>query len=313
MPDNPQPGKKTGNAGPAGNTKELFGIRLTSVERVLFPQQGLTKGALAEYYRDVAERMVPLVENRPLSLVRCPQGRARQCFFQKHDSGGFPAALKVTRLKERSGKSGDYFHLTDAAGLIAGVQMGVLEFHVWGSRIDRPERPDRLAFDLDPDEGLGFSAVKKAATDLRTILSGLELESWVMVTGGKGVHVVCPLIRRADWADVRAFAKGVAEKMAADEPDRFVATMSKARRKGRIFIDWFRNQYGSTAIAPYSSRARKGAPVAMPIRWDELAKMKAANLFSVTDAARRMRQPDPWADMAEANQSITAARLKAIR
>jgi bifunctional non-homologous end joining protein LigD len=290
---------------------ERSGVRLSHPDKVLFPSQGLTKLDLADYYAAIAGRMLPLIEDRPLSLVRCPQGRGRKCFYQKHDSGGFPDVMKSLEIEEGSGKKEDYFYIDAAEGLIAAVQMGVLEFHVWGSRRDRIERPDRLVFDLDPDESLGFEEVRGAAFDLRAKLKELGLETLAMVTGGKGLHLIAPLERRAGWDEVKAFAKGFAATLAEAEPERFTATMSKQKRKGRIFIDWLRNERGATAIAPYSTRARQGAPVAMPIAWDELEALKRADGFSVAEAMERLKVGDPWAEASTWRQTITRKMLQA--
>jgi bifunctional non-homologous end joining protein LigD len=283
----------------AGTSRdEVAGVRLSHPDKVLFPKQGLTKSDLATYYEAIAERMLPQISDHPLSLVRCPQGRGSKCFFQKHDQGGFPAALKTIAITESSGARASYFYVDTLAGLIAGVQVGVLEFHIWGCRRDRLEQPDRLVFDLDPDEALNFADVKRAAMDVRDRLLALELNSWAMVTGGKGIHVTVPLARRNDWDEVKTFARGIARQLAEEEPARFIAKASKASRTGRIFVDWLRNDRGSTAISPYSTRAREGAPVAMPVSWDELGGLTAANVFTITNAPQRVRDlPDPWAEM----------------
>jgi bifunctional non-homologous end joining protein LigD len=187
--------------------------------------------------------------------------------------------------------------------------MWTMEFHIWGARLDRLEQPDRLVFDLDPDEGLDFSDVKRAAFDMRDRLDEIGLRSVAMVTGGKGVHVIVPLVRKAEWPQAKAFAKGVASQMAEEEPARFVSTMAKARRKGRIFIDWLRNERGATAVAPYSTRAREGAPVATPVGWDELAGLKAANTFHISDMPARLEASDPWDDAGGWRQSLTKAMI----
>ena len=277
---------------------EVAGVRLSHPDKVLFPKQGLTKSDLATYYEAIAERMLPQISDHPLSLVRCPQGRGSKCFFQKHDQGGFPAGLKTIAITESSGTRASYFYVDTLAGLIAGVQVGVLEFHIWGCRRDRLEQPDRLVFDLDPDEALNFAEVNRAAVNVRDRLLALGLRSWAMVTGGKGIHVVVPLARRNEWDEVKIFARGFARQLAEEEPARFIAKASKASRTGRIFIDWLRNDRGSTAISPYSTRAREGAPVAMPVSWDELGGLTAANVFTITNAPQRVRDlPDPWAEM----------------
>src|SRR5690242_3494489 len=228
--------------------------------------------------------MLPWTANRPVSLVRCPQGRGKKCFFQKHDAGSFGDYVHHVDIREKDGSTEPYLYVEDADGLAACVQMGSIEFHGWGSSVDALEKPDRLVFDLDPDEGLGFDAVKKAAADIKRHLAEMGLVSFAMLTGGKGVHIIVPLTPQAEWPAIKDFADRFARALAEAEPDRFTATMSKAKRKGRIFIDWLRNQRGSTAIMPYSARARSGAPVAAPVTWNELRDMDAANLFHVTDA-----------------------------
>lgn len=232
--------------------------------------------------------------------------------FQKHDHKGFPKQLKRSEIAEKDGKKNVYLHADDIAGLVAAVQMGTLEFHIWGSRLDRLEQPDRLVFDLDPDEGLEFDDVRKAAFDLRDRLEKIGLKTIPMLTGGKGIHVIAPLDRRAEWPDVKQFARDFAQMLSSEEPERFVAQASKAKREGRIFLDWLRNERGATAVAPYSTRSRKGAPVATPVSWDELKTVKAANVFHIPDMAERLKQPDPWAEAGKWRQSITRAMLEAV-
>ncbi|HET6629033.1 MAG TPA: DNA ligase D [Woeseiaceae bacterium] len=291
---------------------ELHGVRLTNADRVLYREQGVTKADLVRYYDAIAKRMLPLMERHPLSLVRCPKGTGDKCFFQKHASGGFPEALKEVPIRESSGKEEEYLYVDDVAGLIAGVQMGTLEFHIWGSRIDKLEKPDRVVFDLDPDEALDFEVVKLASMVVRDRLAKLGLETLPLVTGGKGIHVVAPLRRSADWPRIKAFTKGFATTLAGEHPDVFTATMSKSRRHGRIFLDWLRNERGSTAIAPYSTRAKKGAPVAMPVSWKELRDLEAANSFGLEEAKRRLARPDPWAAYGDLRQSITKKMHDAV-
>ncbi len=262
------------------------GVEISSRDRVIFPDSGETKGDLADYYEAVAPIMLPFAAERPLSLVRCPQGRAKKCFFQKHDNGGFGDAVKAVPIKEKDGGSEDYLFVTDARGLLQCVQMGTIEFHGWCARTGAVEKPERMVFDLDPDEGLAFADVRKAAMDLRKHLADIGLTSFAMVTGGKGVHVVVPLTPGHSWEEHKSFAERFAKALAQAEPDRFTATMSKEKRKGRIFIDWLRNQRGSTAVMPYSARARENAPVATPVAWNELADMKDAHGFTISDAKK---------------------------
>ena len=259
-------------------------VKVSSADRRIFPDSKVTKGDLAAYYAAVAPIMLPWTANRPISLVRCPQGRGKKCFFQKHDAGSFGEFVHHIDIREKDGSTEPYLYVEDADGLVACVQMGSIEFHGWGSSIDALEKPDRLVFDLDPDEGLGFDAVKKAAADIKEHLADIGLVSFAMLTGGKGVHIIVPLTPEAEWPAVKDFADRFARALAAAEPERFTATMSKAKRKGRIFLDWLRNQRGSTAIMPYSARARSGAPVAVPVTWNDLRDLEGANIYQVTDA-----------------------------
>ncbi|MBT2135041.1 DNA ligase D [Croceibacterium sp. LX-88] len=262
-------------------------VKITNRDRVIFDEGGQTKGELADYYEAIAGLMLPWAAGRPVSLVRCPQGRAKKCFFQKHDSGSFGPDVHHVPITEKDGGTEDYLYIENAAGLLACVQMGTIEFHGWGSKVADVEAPDRMVFDLDPDEGLDFADVKQAAKDIHDRLADIGLTSFAMLSGGKGVHVVVPLTPGHSWDAHKDFSKRFAEALSQAEPDRFVATMSKAKRKGKIFIDYLRNQRGSTAVLPYSARARAGAPVAVPIAWDELNAMKDAHPFSI-DAAKKL-------------------------
>ncbi|WP_102106822.1 DNA ligase D [Oceaniglobus roseus] len=266
---------------------DVAGVGISHPGRVVFPDAGITKGEVARYYETMADRILETAADRPLSLVRLPEGLEGERFFQKHAGKGFPPAIGTVSIPEKDGGTADYMYVSSAAGLVGAVQMGTLEFHIWGARRDALEKPDRMVFDLDPDEGLGFAEVARAAQDLRDILETLDLPSWPLVTGGKGVHVVVPLRRMAEWDTVKLFSRILATHLADTEPDRFTATMSKARRTDRIFIDWLRNERGATAIAPFSLRARPGASVAVPVGWEELPRLKAANGFDIETAQER--------------------------
>ncbi|MXP42012.1 DNA ligase D [Altererythrobacter soli] len=266
--------------------EEEAAVKISNRDRVIFPESGQTKGQLADYYEAIAPLMLPWAAGRPVSLVRCPQGRAKKCFFQKHEDGAFGPHVHHVPITEKKGGTEDYLYVEDTAGLLACVQMGTIEFHGWGSRVDEVERPDRMVFDLDPDEGLDFEDVKSAAHDMRDRLADIGLVSFAMLTGGKGVHLVVPLTRGHSWDAHKDFSKRFAEALTMAEPDRFTANLSKAKRKGKIFIDYLRNQRGSTAILPYSARARAGAPVAVPIAWGELKDFKDAHSFTISDAKR---------------------------
>jgi bifunctional non-homologous end joining protein LigD len=289
----------TGNAARKGKTPMLqtaptttSTVSISNRDRVIFPEAGLTKGQLADYYEAIAPVMLPFVGDRPISLVRCPQGRSSKCFFQKHDNGGLGASVIKVPIREKKGGSEDYIAVRDVDGLLSCVQMGTIEFHPWCSRAGNVEQPDRMVFDLDPDEGLDFEIVKKAAQHLRRELEDMGLITFCMLSGGKGVHIVLPLTAGHSWDEHAGFARRFALAMGEAEPDRFVATMSKAKRKGRIFIDWLRNQRGSTSVAPFSARARAGAPVAVPILWEELNAMKDAHPYSIRDVSKLLDRMD---------------------
>lgn len=284
----PEPSRKS-SLSKSKDEDIIEGVRVTHPDKVLFADQGITKRDLIEHYVKVADRMLPHIAKRPISLVRCPDGEGGECFFQKHASKGFPNEFGAVPISESAGKR-DYLYIEDLQGLVAAVQMGALELHLWGAHVGSVEKPDRMVFDLDPDEDVEFPAVKSAAKELRGRLNKLGLESFPMATGGKGIHVVVPLAAGHRWDQHRDFAEAVARLMAEEEPDRFVATMSKAKRKGKIFVDYLRNTRGATAIAPYSSRARKGAPFAVPVSWEALSRLKNAHPFSVGTVPRG----DPW-------------------
>ncbi|PVA11415.1 DNA ligase D [Pelagivirga sediminicola] len=296
-----------------GSEITVQGIRISSAGRPVFPDAGCTKGDVARHYARVGERLIALAGHRPLSLFRCPSGIDAPCFFQKHDGGGMPHELSRVSIEESDEGSADYLYATRTESLIAAAQMGSIEFHIWGARTDRLERPDRLVFDLDPDEGLDWSDVQDAAFDVRDALAHLGLQSGAIVTGGKGVHVWLALRRTRGWNTVKLFAKTFAHVMADRAPDRYTATMSKSKRRGRIFIDWLRNERGATAIAPYSLRARPGGPVAVPVSWDELKTLDGANRFSMSDMAARLKTGCPAAQVQDNLQTLSDSVIDALQ
>lgn len=257
-------------------------VKISNPDRVIFPEAGITKGELADYYEAMAALVLTYAAGRPISLVRCPQGRGKQCFFQRHGAADLGDHIKTIEIDIKSG-SRPYLYVEDATGLLETIQMGTIELHGWGAMAADIERPDRMIFDLDPDEGLKFEHVRKAAVELKTHLADLGLVSFPMLSGGKGLHVVVPLNPQANWPDVSDFARRFAEAVSQNSPEKYVATMSKAKRVGKIFIDWLRNQRTSTAVLPYSARAREGAPVAAPIAWSELDDYAGGNAFSIRD------------------------------
>ena len=265
-------------------------VVITSRDRVIYPEANITKGQLADHYAAVAEIMLPWIGSRPISLVRCPQGRAKQCFFQKHDAGSFGETVHHIGIVEKDGHEEPYLYIDDADGLMTCVQMGTIEFHGWGARIEDVEKADRLIFDLDPDEGLDFEAVREAAFQFRDILKSMGLETFPMVTGGKGVHVIAPLTPKAEWPQVKDFAYRLAQAVAQNDPKHFTAALAKSRRKGRIFVDYLRNQRGATAVMPYSARTRAGASVAAPISWGEMKTIDSPAHFHIGDAPELVRR-----------------------
>jgi bifunctional non-homologous end joining protein LigD len=296
-----------------------LGYKLTNLDKVLYPEQGITKGALIAYLAVVAEWALPHIARRPLSIVRCPDGlrtpaRGRACFFQKHILAGSPAAIDTVKITEADGETVTYMQIHDMPGLVALAQLGTLEVHTWGSHADKPDKPDLMVFDLDPDVGLGWDKVALGAFELRRQLNDIGLESFVKTTGGKGLHVTVPVARGVSWDDFKAFSKAVVERMEREEPGLYTTNMAKARRKGKIFLDYLRNGRGATFIAPYSPRARAGAPIAVPISWEELAHGVDPATFTTTTVPRRLVQlgDDPWKPMADVKQSITAAAWRAV-
>jgi len=271
-------------------TAEDFGIAISSPERVIFPELGLTKKDLADYYATVEPLIMVDAADRPMTVIRCPGGRTGECFFQKHDKGTFGPHVKPIPIEEKDGHFEDYLYFDDIRGLLACVQMGTVEFHGWGSKVEKVEYPDRLVFDLDPDVGLDFNKVKAAAVRLRELLEGLGLKSFPLLSGGKGIHVVVPLDASKDWPTVKSFADRFSRAISEAEPQTFTANIRKVQRKGRIFLDWLRNQRGATAVMPYSARAREGAPVAAPVTWDELDKYDSGHHFSIRDADELLKR-----------------------
>ncbi len=279
----------------------VAGVRLTHPDRVYWDDAKVTKQDLADFYVHVWKWMRPHVVGRPISLVRCPEGASGQCFFQKHARAGIPTE-HLHLVPEKGDK---IITIEELNGLIALVQGGVLEIHTRGTTVDDREHADRLVFDLDPGPGTSWKDVVAAAREVRERLAGIKLKTFVKTSGGKGLHVVLP-IEPEPWDTVKTFCRTVAESMEKDDPDRYIATAAKARRDGRIFIDYLRNSREATAVAPYSTRARAGAPVSVPIEWPELGTLKAANQFTVQNLPQRLSRlrNDPWANIGRIKQSL---------
>jgi bifunctional non-homologous end joining protein LigD len=269
------------------------GIPITHPDRVISETGHITKGELAEYHAAVAPFMLPRMVRHPLSLLRCPSGiDGGGCFYQRGPGRGLGKDVRPFEFRHK-GKRYEYLYIEDEKGLLEIIQMGAIEIHPWGASVDAIDYPDRLIFDLDPAPDVPFETLKRAAQDLRRRLKQKGLESAVKCTGGKGLHVTVPLAGKDQWPAVKAFGAAVAGEMVSDAPEAYVATMSKTKRTGKIFIDYFRNDYTATAIADYSVRARPGAPVAVPLAWDELRALKSASSFSMKDVLKRLQKGKP--------------------
>jgi bifunctional non-homologous end joining protein LigD len=291
----------------------VAGVRLTNADRVVFEGPKVTKADLARYYETMADRILPHVEGRPLTLVRGPEGASKPTFYMKHSGVWAPPALRRVKIQEKT-KIGEYLVVDDLPGLISLVQMGILEVHTWNSTADHLERPDRIVFDLDPDPAVAWPAVIAAARLVRARLEQLGLVSFVKTTGGKGLHVVVPLRPGASWEDSFGFSRGLSEQIERADPRHFTTVMPKAARKGRILIDFLRNNRGNTSVAPYSTRARPAAPLSVPITWDELTPALRPDQFTLANIEARLKRlkKDPWAEYPKVKQRLTAAARKAV-
>jgi bifunctional non-homologous end joining protein LigD len=289
-------------------------IRISNPQRLIWPSLGISKGDLAAYYAEVGDWMLPHVANRPLTLVRCPEGAEKQCFYQRHlGMGASPGDLK-TFARLRSSK-GAYLYLDSKNGILSAVQNGAVEFHTWGASVPDPQHPDRITMDLDPGPGVEWATLVEATQLTRTLLEKLGLRCFLKTTGGKGLHVVAPIERTLGWADVKEFTRLVAEFLVRAQPALFIANMSKAKREGKVFVDYLRNSETASAVSAYSARARKDAGVSTPVEWDELGRADIRGKFTVKSVPKRLAglAVDPWAEYASTRQSITDAMWKALK
>lgn len=291
----------------------LDGIRLTNPGKVYYPDIGLTKLDIARYYVAVAPHILSYVAKRPISLVRCPDGIEGQHFFQRHAMKGMSEAIKQIPIAGGESKK-PYLYIDNDKGLFGLVQIGTLEIHDWGVSLKAIDKPDRIVLDLDPDEDLPLAMVKAAAIEVRDFLADLGLKSFLKSTGGKGLHLVAPLTPKEGWLEVKSFTKAIADALVAARPDRYTANPLKKTRVGKIFVDYLRNQRGGSAIVNYSTRAKPGAPVACPLRWDELKGLKTAAPYNVKTLPVRLKKlkGDPWEGFFSTRQSITAKARKAL-
>ena len=278
------------------------GITISNPGKVIFQDPDITKEDVVRYYAQVSGRMLPYVARRVLSIVRCPKGVSQACFYKKHPGPDSKGIVTIS-IPSSDREAEEYFYIENAAGLISETQMGTLEFHTWGSRVDELEKPDMMVFDLDPDEGMDLPTVRRGVRDVKDILDELSLASYLKTSGGKGYHVVVPLKPAASWEAFHDFARRVAEVMEQRWPDRYTSNVRKASRKGRIFIDWIRNGRGATSVAPYSIRARNGARVSMPISWEDLDKVAPGGV-SMADALSIIHGADPWKGFFQHDQML---------
>ena len=281
----------------------VAGVAISNPDRVLESRSGITKLELAQYQAKVADILMPYIARRPLALVRCPEGDQGECFFQKQRTPGMPESIHGDRIESHG-----VLYVEDAPGLVALVQFGAVELHGWGSRMSAPDKPDWIVMDLDPDEKLDFAKVVDAALLTRDLLKGLGLESFVKTTGGKGLHVVAPIVPRYDFEEIKALTHAISAMMEQEHPANFTSNMAKSSRTTKIFVDYLRNGHGATAIMPYSARARPGATVAYPVAWKDLRKIDPQE-FTVQTVPKLLarRKVDPWAKLMTLEQQVPRA------
>jgi len=300
-----QPQPPTDKAPARKGKRTVAGIHLSHPDRVLYPAPAITKETLAQFYESIADRMLPHIAGRPLMLLRCPNGVGSECFHQKHFRDYMPKGMHTVDIPEKSTVR-KYAVIENVTGLVGLVQLGVLEFHIWGCREDEIEKPDRMIFDLDPGPNVPWAAVIECALTLRARLEALSLKTFVKTSGGKGLHVVVPIRRTVSWEQFGAFARNVAESLVHEYPKLYTATMRKDRRTGKVFVDHFRNGRGATCVAAYSTRARTDAPVSTPITWEELPNIPGPDTFTVANLYERLDSlpKDPWEDSETTRQTL---------
>jgi bifunctional non-homologous end joining protein LigD len=291
----------------------IAGVRISHPDRPIYPELGVRKIDLVRFYESIGDWIVRHVRGRPLTLVHCPNGLAGECRYLRHGKAWGPSALRRVNIPEKT-KVGEYLVADDLAGVIALVQMGVVEIHTWNSTADDVERPNRIVWDLDPGPNVEWRAVVDAARQLRDVLTVLRLASWIKTTGGRGLHVIVPIQRQRPWDECLAFSRQVADALVQADPSRFTTTFAKAGRESKILIDYLRNNRTNTSIAAFSTRARPGALISMPIAWDELTSRLTPAAFTMRTTPRRLSRlrADPWADYWRCRQRITSAALASL-
>jgi bifunctional non-homologous end joining protein LigD len=288
-------------------------VSISHPDRVMCPEPRFTKLDIARFYERIADWIVPHLAGRPLTLVRCPEGIGGECFYMKHSKVWAPPALRRASIQEKT-KVGEYLIADSLAAIISLVQMDVLEIHAWNTRIDRVELPDRIVFDLDPGAEVPWRQVIEGARLLRRVLRTAGLESFPKTTGGKGLHVVVPLVPRADWRECLEFSRALAEAIERHAPDIYTTTFAKAGRERKILIDYLRNNRTNTSVAAFSVRARTGAPVSMPLRWEEVDPTLDPGAWTLATAERRLSslRRDPWRDDWTTRQRLSREAGRAV-
>lgn len=283
------------------NEELLKQIKITNPDKVIYDNPIVTKLDVIKYYAAVSQRMLPYVKGRVLSIIRCPKGICETCFYKKHPDA-YSKGIKPVEVPTNGGGE-TYFYIDSARGLLFEAQMGTLEFHTWGSKVKKLEKPDMMVFDLDPDKGMSLDRVREGVRNLKSVLDELKLQSFLKTSGGKGYHIVVPLKSSKSWQSFHDFAKDVAQYMENKWQDKYTSNVRKSAREGKIFIDWIRNARGATAVAPYSLRAREGAPVSAPLEWNELDKI-APNGIDMALMLNRIKKADPWDGFFEVDQKL---------
>lgn len=291
----------------------VAGVHISHAHRVVFAEPGITKLDLARYFERVGRWIVPHVTGRPLTLVRCPEGVGDNCLYVRHTKAWGPSALRRVKIREKT-KIGEYLVADDVPALVALAQLGIVEIHTWNSLADDVERPNRMVWDLDPGPDVTWTDVVRAARRVRALLRRLGLESWVKTTGGRGLHVVAPIVPSRTWSECLAFSKTIAAALAEGDPQRYTIQFAKRGRENKILIDYLRNNLTNTSIAAFSPRARSGAPVSMPVSWAALGPRLNPRAFTVESVPRRLgrRAHDPWAGYWRCRQHLTQAAIRGV-
>lgn len=293
--------------------KTLSKITISHPDKIIAGSKNVTKIELIEYYQKISDRLLPHIIERPIMILRCPGKLPKNCFYQKHTMPGTSKYIHQIEITEKNSK-GYYLMIKDELGLISLIQSGAVELHPWGSRINNIEKPDIITFDLDPDPNVPWSKVTEAAKLIQQKLAHLDLQSFIKLSGGKGLHIVIPIVPVLEWSEIKEFTRAFAQYIVQLSPFDFIATASKDKRGNKIFIDYLRNDRGSTSVAVYSTRAKINIPISTPIRWNELSKIKSAQEFNIKNIQNRLskQKKDPWEDFFKVKQRLSKQLIKAF-